>query len=149
MTESRASGELGRSAPARKRGRIVVLGVVLGVTAALAGAALAAPLGLVSSPVGADSAQIPRCDEDGFDYSFATSGGDVTSVTVADIADPGCEGGELHVTLTDAAGNAIASGGAALVPTDGDTAPNAVTLPTTAQPPAGDIARAHTNVVGP
>ena len=149
MTESRASGDLGRRTPATSRARVVALLVVVVATAALAGTTLAAPLGLVSAPVGSGSTPIPRCDGDGFAYSFATSGGDVTSVTVEDIADPACEGGELHVTLTDVAGNAIASAGPALVPTDGDTAPNAVTLPTTPQPSAADVARAHTSVVGP
>ena len=148
MTEPPASDELGRWAPATRRARVGALVVVIAATAVLAGTTLAAPLGLVSSRIGAASTPVPRCD-DAFDYSFGTSGGSVTSVTVEDIADPGCEGGELHVTLTDAAGNAIASGGPALVPTDADTGPNAVTLPTTAQPPAGDVARVHANVVGP
>ena len=152
MIEPRRFGDTGRSSrtPDTKGiARVAVLAASAAVGAALAGAAFAAPLGLVSGLVGSGSTAIPRCDQDGFTYSLATSGGDVVSVTVGDIADPGCEGGELHVTLTDTAGNAIASGGPAVVPADGDATPNEVTLPTSSQPAAGDIARAHASVVGP
>jgi len=152
VIEPRRSGDRGRPSrtpDTRGIARVAVLAASAAVGAAVAGAAFAAPLGLVSGLVGSGSSAIPRCDQNGSTYSFATSGGDVVSVTVGDIADPGCEGGELHVTLTDAAGNAIASGGPAVVPTNGDVTRNEVTLPTTAQPAAGDVARAHASVVGP
>jgi hypothetical protein len=92
---------------------------------------------------------VVRCDEDGFTYAFATSGGNVTGVTVGDIADPGCEGGVLRVTLTSAGGSAVAAAGPAALPADGDTAANAFTLSTDSQPAAGAVSGVRAVVEGP
>jgi hypothetical protein len=112
-------------------------------------AAVAASLTLGSTSVGAGNAVVPRCDANGFTYAFTTSHGNVTSVTVGDIADPACEGGVMHVTLTDTGGSILASAGPQTVPTDGDGLPNSVSLSTSAQPPAGQVAGIHAAVNGP
>ena len=119
------------------------------MAAGAVGAALAAPLGLQTAPLGAAAAPVLRCDEDGFTYAFTTSGGNVTAVTVGDVADPGCEGGVLRVTLTGGGGGAVASAGPATVPTDGDSAANAVTLATDAQPAATGVTGVRAVLEGP
>lgn len=112
-------------------------------------AAFAASLTVGSTSVGAGNAVVPRCDANGFTYAFATSRGNVTSVTVGDIADPTCEGGVMHVTLTDAGGSSLASAGPQVVPSDGDGLPNSMSLSTSAQPSAGQVAGIHVAVDGP
>lgn len=119
------------------------------VLAASASVALAASLGVGSAALGAGVAAVPRCDANGFTYTFTTSGGDLTAVTVADLADPACEGGELQLTLTDSTGASIASGGPQPVPTDGDSVANSLTVSTTPQPSATQVAGIHVSVNGP
>ena len=53
-------------------------------------------------------------------------------MTVADIADPDCEGAEVRVTLTSSAGASLRTGGPVTVPTDLGTTPNSVVIPLTA-----------------
>ncbi|HEY9379056.1 MAG TPA: hypothetical protein VIQ02_18415, partial [Jiangellaceae bacterium] len=65
------------------------------------------------------------------------------------IADPGCEGGSMKLTLTDAAGVSIASAGPGTVPTDGDTLDNSLALSTSAQPSAGAVAGIRIAIEGP
>jgi hypothetical protein len=113
------------------------------------GVALAAPLGLTNAPLGAASSPVLRCDDDGFTYAFTTSGGNVTGVTVGDIADPGCEGGVLRVTLTTSTGSALATAGPTTIPSDGDSVPNALALTTDAQPAAATVAVVRAVVGGP
>jgi hypothetical protein len=117
------------------------------LTASLASAAALGGLG--GERVAAGDGAILACDGNGFSVGYTTVGGNVTSATVADIADPACEGGELSITVTDGAGNSIASGGPTALPADGDTAPNSVTLPVSPQPAAEQVAGAHVAVVGP
>lgn len=102
-----------------------------------------------SASVGSGFAAIDPCDADGFSLAYTTSGGNVTAVTVNDVADPGCEGGELSVTLTDAADAALASGGPQTVPADGDTNPNAVVVTLGSQPAAELVAGYRIAVTGP
>jgi hypothetical protein len=59
---------------------------------------------------------------------YATSGGQITSVTVTGIADPQCSGGRLSVALT-ALSDGVAEGGPVTVPSDGDTLDDSVTVP--------------------
>jgi len=73
----------------------------------------------------------------------------VTTVTVGAIADPGCEGGSLSVTLTDSAGASIATAGPQTVPADGDTTDNSMALTTSPQPGAAQVAGYHVSITGP
>lgn len=111
--------------------------------------AFAASLPLGSAPVGGGDAVVSSCDAAGFTYSFTTSGGDVTTVTVGDIADPSCEGGVLQLTLTDASGTSLGSAGPQTIPTDGDGVPNSLAVSPTPQPSASQIAGIHVSVSGP
>lgn len=121
--------------------------VVAAVTASLASAAALG--GISSDRVAAGNAAIAACDGNGFSISYTTVGGNVTAATVADIADPGCEGGDLSITVTNTAGDSIASGGPIAVPADGDTSPNSLTISLGPQPSAEQVAGVHVAVVGP
>lgn len=78
--------------------------------AATATVAAASSLGGVGGgAVGAGDAPIAACDN-GFTVSYTTVGGNVTAVTVGDIA-AACAGGSLRLTVKDAGGASIAAGG--------------------------------------
>ena len=111
--------------------------------------ASAAALGGMSGAVIAGDAPITACDTSGFTVAYTTSRGNVTAVMVGDIADPGCEGDDLSVTLTNAAGDSIASGGPQMIPTDGDTADNSMTVPVTPTPAAEQVRGYHVSIVEP
>ena len=123
-----------------------VMVVVAGV---LACGALAAPLLIGSSKLAAGNTSVVACDTDGFTHSYTTSRGNVTAVTIGGIADPACEGGTARATVTNSAGASIADGGPGTVPTDGDTLDNSVTLTTSPQPAASQVAGIHIVVEGP
>jgi len=135
--------------PNLRRGTRAVVLVAAATVVASASVALAASLPLGSAPVGAGTAAVPTCDANGFTYSFTTSGGNVTAVTVEDIADPSCENGVTRITLTDSGGASLASAGPQAVPTDGDGLPNSMTLSPAPQPPAGQVSATHVSVSGP
>lgn len=116
------------------------------VLAASTCVALAAPLGLTSVGVGAGSAAISRCDATGF--SVTTTAGTVTSVTVGDLEDPACEGAQVWVTLTDAAGAVVSSGGPQAVPVDGDAAPNTTVVPVAPSVGETTVTGIHVQVIG-
>jgi hypothetical protein len=130
--------------------RRFVLITVVAVAVLSASLASAAALGGVNTDrVGAGEAAIAACDANGFTVSYTTVGGNVTAATVADIADPGCEGGDLSVRVTNSAGDSIASGGPSSIVTDGDTSPNTLNLSVSPQPAAEQVAGVHVAVVGP
>ena len=130
--------------------RRLVLVTILAVTVVSATLASAAALGGVTTDrVGAGDAAIAACDANGFTVSYMTVGGNVTAATVADIADPGCEGSDLSVTVTNSAGDSIASGGPSSIATDGDTSPNSLAVSVSPQPAAEQVAGVHVAVVGP
>lgn len=85
----------------------------------------------------------------GLSVSYTTASGAVTAVTVSGIADPGCEGGQLSLTLADAGGAPVGSGGPQVVPTDGDTSDNAMTVTVNPQPAASVVTAAHAVITGP
>lgn len=107
-----------------------------GVTAYAASAG-----GLNAGDLGAGDGAVNECDNS-FTHSFTTSGGNVTSVTVADIA-AGCSGGQLSVTLTNGAGAAIGAGGSV------GAIASSVDVPVSPQPSAPTVAGIHIVVVGP
>jgi hypothetical protein len=110
--------------------------------------AAAANLGVTAAKLGAGGATVAACDG-AFTETYTTVSGNVTSVTVADIADPACEGAELSLRLTDTAGASIASAGPATVATDPDTSPNSVTVAVGGQPDADAVAGIRISLTGP
>jgi hypothetical protein len=129
--------------------RGLLVAAIVGAGGALACGALGAPLVLAPGAAGAGDAPVLRCDADGFTVGYTTSRGQVVAVTVGGIADPACEGGVLRATVTDAGGAGIASGGPQVVPADGDTLDDSVTLATSPQPAAGLVAGIGIVVEGP
>jgi hypothetical protein len=115
-------------------------GAVLSASAATLG-------GLADGGIGAGSATVAGCDANGFSVSYATSGGNVSSATVSGIADPGCEGGALSLTVAN--GATSVGSGSATVPTDAGTVDNSVTVPLSPQPPAAQVNQVHVAVAGP
>lgn len=127
--------------------------MLAGIVAAAGAAtyvASAAGLGPVASGLaGSGDQAILACDTDALTIGYTTVGGDVTSATVGDVADPGCEGAELLLTLTDAGGASVASGGPVAIPTDGDTSPNSVPVSLSPQPAAELVAGYRIAIAGP
>jgi hypothetical protein len=129
--------------------RPTIFWIVVGAACVLACGALAAPLVLSSVKIGAANTSIVHCDTDGFTHGYSTSRGNVSAVTVGGIADPACEGGNVRVTVTDSSGAALTSAGPQVVPTDGDTVENSVTLTTSTHPTASQVAGIHIVIEGP
>ena len=128
--------------------RVIFISMVV-TTLASSAFASAASLGGISGTLGAGNAVIPACDTTGVSVSYTTSGGNVTAVTVAGLADPGCEGGDLSVTLTNASGDSIASGGPQTIPTDGDALDNSLTLAVSPNAAAENVSGYQVPIVGP
>ena len=120
---------------------------VAGAAIATATAAMAATLAVGGGGTGAGAGPVVPCDT-AFSTTVGTTAGIVTSVTVGGIADPACEGGEVHVTLRGAAGT-LASGGPVTVPADGDVADGSVVVPLTGGPAPDGVTAARILVVGP
>jgi hypothetical protein len=128
----------------------LVAPVVIAALAAATVAAFAAGLGgLSADDLGGGSDAVESCDSDGFTPSYTTSAGNVTAVTIDGIADPGCEGGSLYVTLADSTGAGIGSGGPQIISTDGDALDNSATVSLTPQPAGSQVTRIHVAVTGP
>jgi hypothetical protein len=66
--------------------------------------------GVSAAPLAGGSTAVAACDSDGFSITYATSGGNVSTVTVGGIASA-CNGGALEVTVVDGARARLASGG--------------------------------------
>lgn len=119
--------------------------LTLVLAAAAVGLALAygaaATLGVSSARLGAGGATVARCD-DSFTRSLTVSGGNVTHVTIGDVASA-CGNGQMRVVLTDAGNNQV-SQGSATVPAGGGSVAVSVT------PVAvGSVSKVHVVVVGP
>ena len=80
---------------------VVVVAVAISVAAMILTGHAAGLGGLGAGRLGAGGATVPACDTNGFTVTYTTSGGNVTNAIVGGIADPGCEGGSLSVTLTN------------------------------------------------
>jgi hypothetical protein len=117
---------------------------------AVASVAAAASLGGVgSSALSAGDGAIAACDPDGFTVAYTTSAGNVTAVTVSGIADPGCDGGALSVTVTDAGGVGVAGAGPLTIPVDGDSVDNSLAVSVSPQPLAETPAGVEIAIAGP
>lgn len=104
--------------------------------------------GIADGRLGADDAGVPACDTNGFTVAYTTSGGNVTAVAVSGIADPGCEGGDLSLAVTQA-GTSIGSGGPQIVPTDGDVVDNSMSVSVSPNPDAALVDGISITVAGP
>ena len=120
--------------------------VVMALAAPIFGAAATLEVGSESLAAGTDG--VAPCDVNGFAETYTTAGGNVQSVVISGIADPACEGGRLSVTVTGA-GNASLTRGQIVIPADGDTTDNTVTVALSPNPFAGNVAGLHVSIVGP
>jgi hypothetical protein len=115
-----------------------VKSALLSAFAALAlsvGAAAAASLGGVSGPtLGAGGGSIAGCDPDSLTTLYTTTAGNVTAVTVGGLADPGCEGASLSLTVIDATGASIASAGPQTIPADPGVVDNSLLVSVSPNP---------------
>jgi hypothetical protein len=135
---------------ARRRRGVGTLAIGLAaVVASSASVAYAAGIGISTRKVGGGNTAVVACDTNGFTVTFTTTRGNLTAITVGGIADPACEGGTLRVTVTDTSGASIAAGGPQTVPTDGDTSDNSLTVSTSPQPAASQVAGYNVSIVGP
>ena len=91
---------------------------------------------------------VAACDGDGLTVRYTVSATNVTAVTIGAIADPGCEGGKLSVTLANGT-TSVGSGGPQTVPTDGDTVGNSMTVAISPQPAAAQVNAIHVAISGP
>jgi hypothetical protein len=119
-------------------------------TVTLAGSAVAAAatLPLTSDGLAAGDAAVAACDANGFSPTYTTLGGNVTTVAIGGIADPGCEGGTLEVTLVGAGGK-LGDGGPLTVPTDGDSTDNSVSVSVSPQPDGELVTGIRVLIAGP
>ena len=129
--------------------RRLLITIVAALAVPVSIAAAAGIGGLTSTKVGTGQATVVSCDTDGFVPSYTTSGGNITSVTVSGIADPGCEGASLRLAVVDGSGASLASGGPQTIPSDGDSLDNSMTISVSPQPAAASAAGVHMSVVGP
>ena len=117
------------------------------VAAASTVTALAASLTAAGPTLAAGTAAVAACDG-AVTTAGTTSGGKLSSVTVSGIADPGCEGGQLRLTVMSS-GAVVGSGGPVSVPTDGDTADNSVAVSISELPAPDGIDAARVVISGP
>jgi hypothetical protein len=131
-------------------GRRRLLAALAAATAAFSVVASASSLGGVSvSGLAAGAAPVMSCDADGLTSTYTTSGGKVTQVIVGGIADPGCEGAMVSLTLVATGSSSVGSGGPVTVPTDADSVDNSVAVPMNIQPDAVAVTGIHIVMVGP
>jgi len=115
----------------------VLAAAAVGLLALAYGAA--ASLGTNAASLGAGGAAVQRCDTS-FTRSLTVSGGNVTQVTIGDVASA-CNGGQMRVVLTNSANNKLSEGTA----TVGSTSVVVSVTPV----PVGNVRNVHVVVVGP
>lgn len=130
--------------------RAGLLVAVATATATFSVVASASSLGGVAVPgLAAGVAPVVSCDPDGVTSAYTTSAGKVSQVVLGGIADPGCEGASLSLTLTTAGSTRVGSGGPVTVPTDADSDDNSVAVPMDLRADAGAVTGIHIVMVGP
>jgi len=143
---SREEGEPRTRLTLRAFRYVVAAVVAVSVASPVVGAA--ATMGVGPDALGVGRTSIARCDTDGFTVTYTTVGGNVTAANVGGIDDPGCEGGQLQVTLTGSGATGTSS--AVTVPTDGDTTTNSVDVSFSGtQPNAETVNQVHVGITGP
>lgn len=121
--------------------RVVAIVIALVLATAVYGSA-ASLGGLNAQNLGAGGDPVESCDKDGVTVSYSVSDGIVTGVTVSGIA-ARCSFGQMSLTLSDAGGASIGSGGPAMV--TGTSRAFAMNP----QPKASDVAGVHIVIEGP
>jgi hypothetical protein len=115
-----------------------------------AGVAAAATLGGVGGPaLSAGNGPIAACDPDTLTTLYTTTAGNVTAVTVGGLADPGCEGASLSLSVVDSTGASIASAGPATIPADAGTIDNTLLLSVSPNPLAEVPTAVEIVIAGP
>ncbi len=115
-----------------------------------AGVAAAATLSGVGGPtLSAGDSSIAACDPDTLTTLYTTTAGNVTAVTVGGLADPGCEGASLSLSVVDATGASIASAGPATIPADEGTVDNTLVLSVSPNPLAEAPTAVEIVIAGP
>lgn len=133
----------------RSRRESVAVVLAISVIAAVTPGFAASLGGLGSKKLGADDAVVSACDTDGFTVNHTVVGGNVTAAVVSGIADPGCEGGQLSLTVANASGTSIGSGGPLTIAVDAGTVDNTLSVTLAPQPAANLVASVHVVVTGP
>lgn len=121
--------------------RLVHLAIVAVVTTT-AYASAASLGGLASDTLGAGSAVVASCDEDGLAISYNVVDDNVTGIVVDGLA-PTCAGGRLFVTLADDSGSALGSGTHASITATSEMVAIAP------EPAAAAVTQAHIVILGP
>ena len=112
--------------------------------------AAAASLGGVSGPnLSAGDGSIAGCDPDSLTTLYTTTAGNVTAVTVGGLADPGCEGASLSLTVIDATGASIASAGPQTIPADPGVVDNSLLVSVSPNPLAEAPTAVKIAITGP
>lgn len=129
--------------------RLVMLALASAVLASCVVAAASTLGGLSAAGLGAGGAPVNACDSNGVTTTYTTTAGKVTSVTVGGLADPGCEGGALVLTLTGSGNTALGAGGPATIGLDSGTTDNTVAVTIGAEPDAAEVTGVHILIEGP
>jgi hypothetical protein len=98
--------------------------------------------GLNDGRIATGAAVVASCDPNSVTVLYTITSGLVTQVTIADI-DAACTGGELSVTLVDAATANIGTGGPLTVTS------SSATVAVTPQPARTSVAATHVVIAGP
>jgi len=115
----------------------VLAAAAVGLLALAYGAA--ASLGTNAASLGAGGAAVQRCDTS-FTRSLTVSGGNVTQVTIGDVASA-CNGGQMRVVLTNSPNDELSEGTAPV----GSPSVGVSVTPV----PVGSVRNVHVVVVGP
>jgi hypothetical protein len=118
--------------------------VAMLAAAAVFGVVFAAAASLVvdGASLASGSDAVEACDND-FHFAFTVSDGEVTHVTIDDIASP-CGGGELSITLTDESNAVVGSGSGTVA-----SGSSSLTVPISPHPSVSSVYHEHVAIVGP
>jgi hypothetical protein len=130
------------------RARRLLLPLLLLSAATVVPASAASLGGLDPDRLTGGQGTVASCDS-AVSVSYATQGGNITSVTVGGIADPACEGGSLTVQALNSSNTSISGAGPATVTTDADTGDNTVTLGLSPQPNAEQVSATAVSITRP
>jgi hypothetical protein len=123
--------------------RRIALSLIAIAVILLTVAGSAATLGLASTGIGAGQAAVASCgDTTSVQRTYTTALGAATAINLTGFPAT-CNGGQSEVTITDAAGAVVASGGPAAI------AGGAVSLSLSPQPNVSQVRTAHIVVRGP
>ena len=122
--------------------RLLPLAATTAVLCVCAVASAAALNGVDANDLAVGASTVLACDPDGVTLTQVTAGSTVTDLSIAGI-DAACVGGELHVTLSDAGGTAVATAGPITIAGATEVIAVSPTVDTTA------FVNHHLRIVGP